>query len=123
MNPCKTWCGGTERPPLGHYTRKGKFYCRDRCVRAAVKASRGTPILLNGQPATLGFMSTEYAAGVIANLQAENTRLRSALDEIGGGPFCGVCGSTVKKCDSDPDHCLGWTARAALTPSPRDSGR
>lgn len=76
---CKTWCGGTEQPPFASYERKGRFYCRNRCVRAAVKAERGVPITLNGQPATLGFMSTEYAAGVIANLQAENAKIRAAL--------------------------------------------
>lgn len=58
------------------------------CDLLPVPTVTGVPITLNGQPATLGFMSTEYAAGVIANLQAsvaaltaERNRLREALDE------------------------------------------
>lgn len=41
--PCKPWCGKTVfsvMQPGSFYTRKGIYYCRDRCVRAAIRAER-----------------------------------------------------------------------------------
>lgn len=41
--PCKSWCGTTDYEKLkraAYYSRKGVYYCRSRCVTAAIKAER-----------------------------------------------------------------------------------
>ena len=39
--PCKPWCGtGEVAAREAFYLRKGRFYCRDRCVRAAARMER-----------------------------------------------------------------------------------
>lgn len=39
---CQAWCGARKEDasPLAYYSRKGRIYCRYRCMRAAVKAEK-----------------------------------------------------------------------------------
>ncbi len=40
------------------------------------------PIVLNGEPAMLGFVSPQHHADMVAALQAENERLREILADV-----------------------------------------
>jgi hypothetical protein len=56
--PCKPWCGTKEVPAReAFYTRKGLYYCRDRCAREASRFERlgdrpsvGAPLTPAGEP-------------------------------------------------------------------------
>lgn len=94
--PCKPWCGTTDGG-LSYFTRKGLFYCRDRCVRAAIKAERSQTTMSDETRPT----ARELAHDAMAEADRRDTlKVRSLYGhwnlEAPCGPLCDALTAAIE---------------------------